>query len=231
MTQRRRVRVRFAKQGDLRLISHRDLLRALERLFRRAGLALGMSEGFHPKPRLTFPLALPLGVRGCEEVMEIELADDCPAEEIHRRLLAASPPGLDFLGVEELPLGTPKARVVRVEYRFPVPTTRQAEAQIQIERLWQADSYRVDRPDRQTTVDLRPWLDELQLDQGELRIGMRVSAQGTGRPREVLQALGLADLERAGAVLARTRVEIDAAGGSPSPEASADRQNHETDDE
>ena len=36
---RQRVRIRFAKQGDLRLIGHRDLMRTWERLFRRAGAA------------------------------------------------------------------------------------------------------------------------------------------------------------------------------------------------
>ena len=56
---RQRVRIRFRKQGDLRLIGHRDLVRCLERLFRRAGLPLGMSEGFHPKPRMSFPRPWP----------------------------------------------------------------------------------------------------------------------------------------------------------------------------
>ena len=44
---RQRVQIRFRKHDDLRFIGHRDLLRTLERLFRRAGLKLRMSEGFH----------------------------------------------------------------------------------------------------------------------------------------------------------------------------------------
>jgi hypothetical protein len=79
---RLRVRVRFSKQGDLRLIGHRDLMRCFERLFRRAGLRLRFSEGFHPKPRMTFPLALAVGIEGTDEVMELELAEtgkgECP---------------------------------------------------------------------------------------------------------------------------------------------------------
>ncbi|HBO42708.1 MAG TPA: hypothetical protein DD670_01970 [Planctomycetaceae bacterium] len=61
---RQRVRIRFSKQGDLRLIGHRDLVRVMERLFRRAELPLGMSQGFHPKPRMSFPTALALGIGG-----------------------------------------------------------------------------------------------------------------------------------------------------------------------
>ena len=62
--ERQRVRMRFRKEGDLRLISHRDLLTAIERLFRRIGLKLSMSGGFHPRPRISFPLSLALGIRG-----------------------------------------------------------------------------------------------------------------------------------------------------------------------
>ena len=90
---RQRVRIRFCKQGDLRLIGHRDLMRCLERLFRRAGLALGMSEGFHPKPRMTFPSALAVGIEGIDEVMEFELAEPLAAAELLRRLAAAGPAG------------------------------------------------------------------------------------------------------------------------------------------
>ena len=48
-------------------------MRSLERLFRRAGLSLGMSEGYRPKPRMNFPLALAVGIEGRREVMELEL--------------------------------------------------------------------------------------------------------------------------------------------------------------
>ena len=90
---RQRVRMRFCKQGDLRLIGHRDLMRCLERLFRRAGLPLAMSQGFHPKPRMTFPSALALGIEGVDEVLELELTESPPAEELLQRLTPHAPPG------------------------------------------------------------------------------------------------------------------------------------------
>ena len=83
--------MRFCKQGDLRLIGHRDLMRCLERVFRRAGLPLAMSQGFHPKPRMTFPLALAVGIEGIDEVMELELAESYTAEEVLGRLSPHAP--------------------------------------------------------------------------------------------------------------------------------------------
>ena len=49
---RDKIRIRFRKGGDLRLLSHHDLMRSFERMLRRAALPLRNSQGFHPKPRL-----------------------------------------------------------------------------------------------------------------------------------------------------------------------------------
>ncbi len=81
-----RYRIRFAKTGLLRWISHRDLARLWERLLRRAALKLSMTEGFHPKPRVGFPSALALGVESLDEVVEIELAEDLTPGELLQRL-------------------------------------------------------------------------------------------------------------------------------------------------
>ena len=55
-----KVRIRFRKSGDLRLVSHRDLMKCFERILRRAALPIHVSQGFHPMPRMVFgmPLAL-----------------------------------------------------------------------------------------------------------------------------------------------------------------------------
>ena len=61
---RDKVRIRFRKDGSLRLLSHHDLLRTFERMLRRANLPYHRTQGFHPHPRLVFALSLPLGVIG-----------------------------------------------------------------------------------------------------------------------------------------------------------------------
>ena len=107
---RYRYRIRFAKQGDLRLTGHRDLLRLFERLFRRADLRLAMTEGFHPKPRMTFPAALALGVTGLDEVMEFELATPMTAAALRELLREHAPPGLEMQSVEAMPPGTKRRK-------------------------------------------------------------------------------------------------------------------------
>ena len=53
-----KVRVRFRKLGKVRFTSHRDIARVWERAIRRAELPMAYSQGFTPRPRVSFGLAL-----------------------------------------------------------------------------------------------------------------------------------------------------------------------------
>lgn len=205
---RQRVRIRFCKQGDLRLIGHRDLMRCTERWFRRAGLRLGMSQGFHPRPRMMFPLALAVGIEGTDEVMEFELAESCTADEVLSRLAPHAPPGLILRRAEVLPPGSSKARVRSVSYRVAIPPACRFGLSERIHRLLAASSCPVPRPHRSAPIDLRPFLEELTLREGMLWMRLRTGNGGSPQPQEVLAALGLADLELQGVYLTRTAVEI-----------------------
>ena len=100
-----KVRLRFAKRGDLRLISHHDLMRCVERMLRRAQIPMATSQGFNPRPKVVFTLALALGIEGHREVVELDLAEPLSPEEVLSRLRAASPRGLDWLEAEAVPPG------------------------------------------------------------------------------------------------------------------------------
>jgi radical SAM-linked protein len=205
---RQRVRIRFGKQGDLRFLGHRDLVRLMERLFRRAGLALGMSEGFHPKPRMSFPSALALGMEGRDEVMELELAESTTVEALAERLRTQALPGLEFHTLEILPPGTPKAQLRSGTYQLPIPASREAELTGQIARLQAAASWPVERTRGRAPLDLRQFLEEVTLADGVLTMRLRIDPQGSVGPRDVLAALNLADLECQGSHLTRTTVEL-----------------------
>lgn len=205
---RLRVRIRFSKQGDLRFIGHRDLMRCLERAFRRAGLKLSFSEGFHPKPRMTFPLALAVGIEGVDEVMEFELAERLSSDELRGRVSPQLPSGLAFRAIEILPDGSRKAQVRSASYEVSIPVERRAALGERIERLLAAASWPIERDRGRPPIDLRASIAELSLGDGALSMRLRVQAQGSAGPREVLAALDAADLESQGARLRRTAVEV-----------------------
>jgi radical SAM-linked protein len=203
-----KVRIRFRKGGDLRLVSHHDLMRCFERMLRRAALPVRTTSGFHPKPRLVFALSLPLGVVGCHEVAELELEQAIEPREVHARLARQAPDGLEILEVRRVE-SKAGAQVRRATYRIALPPNRRAGLPERITALLAADECWVDRtrPHRRR-YDLRPYLDQLRLELDALEMDLWVTPTGGARAEEVLQLLGLDDLLAAGAVLERTGLEL-----------------------
>ncbi len=210
MTTASRLRLRFAKCGDLRLISHHDLLRCLERMLRRASIPIAHSQGFNPRPKVVFAQALGLGIAGMREVVDLELAEPMDPAEVFRRLCAAAPPGFDWLECEAIAPGR-AARVQAAEYSMNVPDARRQDALSALTRLCERSHwpYTRHRPDRTVEFDLRPFLLAAELDPlGVLRFRMKIDPSGSARPEEVIDALGLRDLLAQGAVLVREEVEL-----------------------
>jgi len=104
-----RVRIRFTKMGKIRWTSHRDVARMWERAFRRVQLPLAYSEGFSPRPKVSFGLALPTGHESVAEYLDVELCDhrDVDVPALPERLSGALPVGVEATAAEVIVPGTP----------------------------------------------------------------------------------------------------------------------------
>lgn len=203
-----RLRIRFRKERDIRWIGHRDLVRVMERLFRRTGLSLRMSEGFHPKPKLRFPSALSLGIAGLAEVLELDLTTPVDPQLVQRQLNDNAPAGLVITQVEEHGQGERKVRVRAMRYQFLVPDELSAQVRQAIDQLMELAELPVQRDGRPQPVDIRADIEDVALRDGLLCFTLRATGQASARPRDILQALGLAELEQHGQHLTRSEVEV-----------------------
>lgn len=88
------VRIRISKRGRIKFVSHLDMFRTMQRAVRRAQIPLWYTEGFNPHPYISYLLALPLGVEGVSEPIDIRLVEPMTAEELKERLNAVMPEGL-----------------------------------------------------------------------------------------------------------------------------------------
>jgi radical SAM-linked protein len=225
MTAVPKVRLRFAKRGDLRLVSHHDLVRCVERALRRAAIPTATTQGFNPRPKVTFALALALGIEGRREVVEIDLAAPLEPAEVLARLAAVSPPGLEWLGAEPA-TSNRAAQAQAASYRLDLPADRRAAASAALDELLRAASrpYARKRPDRTVELDLRPFLLDAAIDhnEGALRFRLKVTNSGAAaRPEDIVDVLGLADLLRDGSVLARLDIELAPEPARPGPDRPA----------
>jgi radical SAM-linked protein len=203
-----RVRIRFCKEGDLSLISHRDLVRLIERLFRRAEIAVRETEGFHPKPRMNFAAPLSLGIAGLDEVMEVDLAEATETDELLATLVQHATPGLTFMSVEPLPQFAKKAQASELRYEAQLTPDQASAVEPRVAELLAAHSFIVMRDDR--PIDIRPLIVDLSLAGQRLAMRLSVIHEAGARPRDVLSALGLLADEIVELELARTQVKLHA---------------------
>ena len=96
------VRLRYAKRGKIRWISHRDVARALERAFRITELPLAFTEGFSPRPKVSFGLALSTGHESEAEYLDLVLAEEIDLDELSVALTEALPEGMAVTGAVPL---------------------------------------------------------------------------------------------------------------------------------
>ncbi len=102
-----KYRASYSKLGPARFLSHNDLINILQRGFRRAGVRLQFSEGFHPKMIMSFLPALPLGMEGREEVLEFKSPYKFSEKDFLSHMNTVLPQGIRFSGLARVDLHRP----------------------------------------------------------------------------------------------------------------------------
>lgn len=203
-----RLRIRFSKTGDLRWISHRDLARVWERLLRRAKLQMAFTEGFHPKPRINFPSALALGVEALDELVELEILGSFELPQIENDIREQMPEGMELISLDSPDYGLGKAKVLSAAYRIEVPAEQMGDLEGRIAEVKSEGSIRVEREKRTIEVSVSDEQFDLGIEDGYLTFTIPHDPQGSLRPTELLDHVGLSELLESGTVLQRCQVNM-----------------------
>lgn len=201
--QLQRLRVTFSRGPEVKYISHLDLMRLWERALRRAAVPLAFSEGFTPHARLALAAPLPVGVTAGAELMEVYLHKRVTPRFFLERIRPQLPGGIDISQVEESPLGGPSLQslVRAAEYQVEVECAlEQSEIETRIAGLLARKTLPIQRPrpggakalDLRVLV-LRVWVEKTEDGRCLLGMLLRTDPQGSGRPEEVVAALGLGE--------------------------------------
>ncbi len=191
-----RIRIHFHKTALMRYTSHLDLHKTWERTFRRANLPLAYSQGFHPQPRISLACALPLGFTSQAEILDAWLDHEMELQCISGDLNCALPPGIQ---IEKVTLVTEREPALQVQVQSAVYEISLREPVPDLDRrvadLLASDS--LPRERRGKAYDLRPLIESIErimnnAEQGQrLTVQLAARASATGRPEELLEALGI----------------------------------------
>ncbi len=207
-------RARFKKLDRMRFVSHLDLLRTISRALRRAGVSLKYSQGFNPKPLISFSPALAVGIESEEEYVDFQTGSHLEPSLIEK-LNGLLPTGLTFVQLVPLAPGAPtlSAGISAATYRVSLPGARLDEVRRRVEAFNGADALFIDkvRTDRSVSLDLKQYVGGVEvLDEGRgtsLRFPVSLDqTRGSVRPEEVLRGIfGRAPM---GAAVVRERLHF-----------------------
>lgn len=79
-------RMYFDKYQEMKFISHLDLIRFFERVFTKTEIPIKFTNGFHPRPKMSFGNPISLGTEAFNEIMDFELETEMDNEELLNRL-------------------------------------------------------------------------------------------------------------------------------------------------
>lgn len=91
------LRGKFIKNGEMKYISHLDLVRLFHRVLRRAGIDIAYSQGFNPHPIISFATALSLGVESTGEYFDLKLNEEMPIGEFKEKVNEHMPKGIQII--------------------------------------------------------------------------------------------------------------------------------------
>lgn len=190
-----KLRLRYSRHGKIRFISHRDTARLMERAFRVEQLPITYTEGFSPRPKLAFGLALTVAHESEAEYLDLDLVTPIELDGLAERLTVALPDGLSVDGVvplEPRSMSLQQAIVCcgwRIEViGAPIDDVTRASAALlaaperELER---------ERKGKTTVVDVRPAVISLEVS-GETTDGVQLYAVLTNgeltlRPSELVR--------------------------------------------
>jgi radical SAM-linked protein len=198
-----RLRVKFSRGDELKFISHLDIMRLWERALRRARIKLAYSEGFNPRPRVSLAAPLAVGVTSEAELMDLFVNGTVSPHWFTSSVSRQLPSGIEISAVYQIAGNLPslQSQVCFAEYTVLVNkelVLDEMESAISellsLEKLpW---SHLRDTGKR--SYDLRALIDDIQLvDSGDncyaISMRLRCDNNGSGRPEQVVLALGLTD--------------------------------------
>lgn len=194
------LRIQYKKIGNMKFLSHLDMVRLVERGLRRASLPLKFSQGFNPHPRISFAAPLSVGVSSDYELVDIELTETIDLESLQSEFNKHFPTGIQFVRGRFIEKSNSLMSMVSdCSYAVTLVTepglapTFAKVTEIMMDKA-EIKSMKRGKDKKMKEVDIRPLIKELsvlevQEDQVTLRIKVAAGSNGSVKPEAIITAI------------------------------------------
>ena len=151
-----KFRIQFTKYGDMKYVSHLDMIRLFTRMFHRAELPVSYSNGYNPHPKMSVLLPLSVGFESSCEYLDAEFESTVSMLDCLKQLRAATPLGMEIPQIALLNETSKKAKEIRyASYDFSIDCTLSEQ---QIDAFLDMDTILVMKKTKRSEkeADIRP---------------------------------------------------------------------------
>ena len=186
------LRLRTTKIGKIRFASHRDIAKVWERSLRRAEIPLIYSEGFSPRPKIAFGLALPTGAESECEYLDFHLDDKryeaCRIKSIPEELTNFLPEGIEITGMVRMQgkYVSLQQSVTSTIWHIEVQENKEL-VDAWAEEILSSDQLVIERTRKGKKVidDIRPYISTVSVQSGESSNNATLKAELKTQPRSL----------------------------------------------
>jgi radical SAM family uncharacterized protein/radical SAM-linked protein len=185
--QGKRYRLCFTKLEKTQYLSHLELIQVLIRAFRRVGMDLVYSNGYHPMPKVSFAIALPVGTESLSEIVDVQVKNIQNISLIIKKLNKELPSGIRVLSMEEIGIKETPPRIKESYFHIQMNGYFNKEAVDRFLMLKTCFAVKK-RRNGETTVDIRSQVKALHvLSNGELELILRHGEGPELKPAEIIK--------------------------------------------
>lgn len=190
------VEISYSKLDQARYFGHLELVNVFLRAIRRAEIPMKFSQGFHPKPKVSFVDPLPVGIESYGEKMYLTVADEIKPERIIDQLNAQLPEGLNVTACRYCTKPSKGSKATMIEYRVRLKQGRfDPDSLLKFREQSRFEFTRKNRKGRKSVIDLKQQVKDIEItNDSELKIVLSAEKGSTIRPAEVMRRVfGLSD--------------------------------------
>lgn len=216
MTTKFQFLIRLNKNGRAKYLSQREFLNIIEQSIRRADIPITFSEGFNPRPRLSFTTALPVGVSSDDEVIYLQLSEWLNPQDVIQKINSKLIENIAISTVEpcmslrqttsnhiknhkENTINNHISNGFNVEYKI-IPLNNTASNELfklspeKIENWMNQPNQIIQREylnKNSKEINIRNYVQTIELKKDSLFLTVKITNEGTARPNEIILSLGL----------------------------------------
>ena len=169
-----RYLIKFTKGPEVKYVSHLDIMRTIQRTFKRASLPVEYSKGFNPHMKLSIAQPLSVGMYSLGDYLDIEFKEEVNPNEIEKRFNESSTENIKLLKVVKIKepydesgkkIPQAMAAIDGASYKIKIKYLNTAELNSELDNMLQLKEWNILKKTKsgEKEVNIKPLVKDLKL--------------------------------------------------------------------